>query len=396
MEFTKEMRSTHVLYLPSMLDHHFPLVRHAMRGEGYRVIVLRNKPKEEHIPQGCVCYPMSQMVGQMVTALEDGICENPRRSAFLLPPAGAGCAGENHFRPIENALERAGYGNVPVLALDIHEKQFFSGLSLTPSLARKSISAILIGDLLQLCLMETAPVEEEKGSAEALYKKWVYDLGADIATGKTCSGAHRRKYYEAILESFAALPKVDRPVKKVVIGGEPYLKYCTIGNRDLLRTLWDNNYKVWLSGFVGYGTCVVDALRERFELAGKRTFKNFFVIARDYACKLQKEMFDFMTEHGIDHPSYYDVVKEGAAEALEGIRMDDAWYLGADMIDAMSKGYHQVLIPCADGCLGPKRLERDIVSRVKAVHPEAQVTMLDFTPGQTAHEQALADFLAEE
>ena len=44
-----------------------------------------------------------------------------------------------------------------VLALNVRERQFFSGLSLTPGLVRKALSAILLGDMLQLCLMGCCP-----------------------------------------------------------------------------------------------------------------------------------------------------------------------------------------------------------------------------------------------
>ena len=394
MEFTKEMRGTHTLYLPAMLDHHFPLVRHALRGEGYKVLVLKNEPGEGTCPQNCACYPVSRMVGQMLTALESGVCENPRRSAFLLPPAGAGCAGENHFRPIEMALEDAGFPDVPVLALNVREKQFFPGLSLTPGLARKALSAILLGDMLQLCLLDAAPAEAQPGSAEALHRRWVHDLGPQIAAGKTCSGSHRRACYQEILKSFAVLPRSDRPVVKVAVAGEPYLKYCAIGNRDLLHTLWDHGCKVWLSGFVGYGTCVVDSLREQFERGGNRALKNACGMARDYAGKLQREMLDLAAEAGLDHPSHYDEVKARADRALESTRVDDAWYLGADVLDALAAGYDTVAVPCAAGCLGPARIRRDALEAVGRAHPEAEVTILDFTAPEAERAEALTGFLA--
>lgn len=394
MEFTKEMRGTHTLYLPAMLDQHFPLIRHALRGEGYQVRVLSVEPEEEKCPRNCACYPVSRMVGQMLTALETGVCENPRRSAFLLPPAGAGCAGENHFRPIEMALEDAGFPEVPVLALNLREKQVFPGISLTPGLIRKALSAILLGDMLQLCLMDAAPDEAEPGSAEALHRKWVHDLGPQIASGKTCSGSHRRACYMEILKSFKALPRSGRPAVKVVMTGEPYLKYCAAGNRDLLRTLWAHGCKVWLSGFVGYGTCVVDSLRDQFEHNGNRALKNLCGMARDYAGKLQREMLDLAEKAGLDHPSHYDEVKARADAALGSCRVDDAWYLAADILDAGAAGYRTVVVPCAAGCLGPERIAREVLAKVNEHRPELEVTLLDFTAPPEERAQVLDGLLA--
>ena len=343
MEFTKEMRGTHTLYLPAMLDQHFPLIRHALRGEGSQVRVL--------------------------------------------PPAGAGCAGENHFRPIEMALEDAGYPDIPVLALNVRERQFFPGLTLTPGLARKALSAILLGDMLQLCLMDAAPAEAEPGAAEALHRQWLHDLGPQIAAGKTCSGAHRRACCREIVKSFAALPRQNRPVVKIALAGEPYLKYCATGNRDLLHTLWAHGCKVWLSGFVGYGICVVDALQEQFG-------KNACGMARDYAQKLQRELLELADKAGLDHPSLYPAVKERAAQTLGPRPVDDAWYLGADVLDAWEAGYDLVAIPCAAGCLGPDRIRREVLEPVRQARPEARLFLLDCTAPQVEREAALAELLA--
>ncbi len=394
MEFTKEMRGTHTLYLPAMLDQHFPLIRHALRGEGYQVRVLRNEPQEDKCPKNCACYPVSRMVGQMLSALDGGDCENPRRSAFLLPPAGAGCAGENHFRPIELALEDAGYPDIPVLALNVRERQFFPGLTLTPGLARKALSAILLGDMLQLCLMDAAPAEAEPGAAEALHRQWLHDLGPQIAAGKTCSGAHRRACCREIVKSFAALPRREGPVVKVVMAGEPYLKYCAAGNLDLLHTLWAHGCKVWLSGFVGFGICVVDALQEQFGRHGSRALKNACGMARDYAQKLQRELLELAAGAGLDHPSLYQTVKERAAQVLGPRPVDDAWYLGADVLDALESGYDLAVIPCAAGCLGPERIRREVAEPLGKVRPEARVFLLDYTAPPADREAALAGLLA--
>ena len=105
-------------------------------------------------------------------------------------------------------------------------------------------------------------------------------------------------------------------------------------------------------------------------------------------------MLDLAADAGLDHPSYYDEVKARADRELDNIRVDDAWYLGADVLDALAAGYDTVAVPCAEGCLGPQRIGRDALEAVERIHPNADVTILDFTAPDTEREQALGALFA--
>lgn len=163
----------------------------------------------------------------------------------------------------------------------------------------------------------------------------------------------------------------------------------------MLRTLWAHGCKVWLSGFVGYGACVVDSLQAQFARDGSRALKNACGMALDYAGKLQREMLDMAARAGLDHPSHYDEVKARADREVKNTRVDDAWYLGADVLDAVEAGYEIVAAPCASGCLGPQRIERDALAAVRAARPRADMTLLDFTAPSEEREAALTALLGK-
>lgn len=57
-------------------------------------------------------------------------------------------------------------------------------------------------------------------------------------------------------------------------------------------------------------------------------------------------------------------------------------------------GYDTVAVPCAEGCLGPQRIGRDALEAVERIHPNADVTILDFTAPDTEREQALGALFA--
>lgn len=82
VEFTKAMKKTHTILIPSMLDFHFPLLIHAFLSGGYKAEVLKNNG-EDIISCGWeysnndVCFPANLIIGQFITALKSGIVAVP-------------------------------------------------------------------------------------------------------------------------------------------------------------------------------------------------------------------------------------------------------------------------------------------------------------------------------
>ena len=101
VEFTKAMKKTHTILIPSMLDFHFPLLIHAFLSGGYKAEVLENK--DENIifcgweySNNDVCFPANLIIGQFITALKSGKY-NVKKTALLLPQTGGGCRACNYI-----------------------------------------------------------------------------------------------------------------------------------------------------------------------------------------------------------------------------------------------------------------------------------------------------------
>ena len=65
-----------VLFVPAMLDAHFPLLKYAFYSKDYHPIVMDDEEGITDIGLKFInhdmCYPLSQIVGQMVKALDSG------------------------------------------------------------------------------------------------------------------------------------------------------------------------------------------------------------------------------------------------------------------------------------------------------------------------------------
>ena len=80
VEFTKPMKKTHTILIPSMLDFHFPLLKYAFLSGGYKcdVIGVNEYSRSQMINAGWeysnndVCFPCNLIIGQFICALKSG------------------------------------------------------------------------------------------------------------------------------------------------------------------------------------------------------------------------------------------------------------------------------------------------------------------------------------
>ncbi len=61
------------------------------------------------------CYPAQLVIGQMIDALEH--CELPLdKVALLITQTGGGCRASNYIYLLRKALNKCGYGDIPVIS----------------------------------------------------------------------------------------------------------------------------------------------------------------------------------------------------------------------------------------------------------------------------------------
>ena len=92
VEFTKPMKKTHTILIPSMLDFHFPLLKYAFLSGGYKcdVIGVNEYSRSQMINAGWeysnndVCFPCNLIIGQFICALKSGKYDTAK-TALLLP-----------------------------------------------------------------------------------------------------------------------------------------------------------------------------------------------------------------------------------------------------------------------------------------------------------------------
>ena len=133
--FTKEMKKDYTILAPNMLPMHFKLILQVLKNYGYKIDLLNNQGKEV-IETGLkyvhndTCYPAILVIGQFIHAIKSGKY-NPDKTALIYFQTGGGCRASNYISLLRKALEKAGYGNIPVISFSFSSIEKHPGFKLT-------------------------------------------------------------------------------------------------------------------------------------------------------------------------------------------------------------------------------------------------------------------------
>ena len=244
-----------ILFLPAMLDDHFPLLQYAFHSREFFPVVLDQRRGIEdaglRYAHNDMCYPFILSLGQYLQALGSGTYD-PARVSLLMPSVGDACRGSNFTSLIRKALVQAGYPQVEVLSLNTKGLERDHALPLHPYMVWRALFGLFWGDLLMLLTHQTRPWEAVPGAAEACRAKWTARLAGELKAGRGLTLGHLRKTFAQAAADFARLPLRPGPRRRVALVGELYTKYCALGNWDIVPFLEGEGWEVSVNGFSWY------------------------------------------------------------------------------------------------------------------------------------------------
>lgn len=383
-EFTKEMRKTHTIYMPDMLHYHNELLKAAFRYAGYRLDVVPEYPELTDTVFRCVnsdyCTCAIGIVGNLLTMMEDSRFQG-RPIAFLEPQTGGACRAGNYYNLIINCLQKNGYGDVPVLSLNLHGLEKHSGFQINARMFFASVAAVCFSDLLMTLLLQLKPYEKRPGQTKEVYEKWIRRLGESISHGRCLF--RRKPIYEQIARDFRAIEldgaKLGKK-RKVGIVGEIYVKFSPIGNRHLERLLEEHDCEYRLGGFLNYCIFVVytDMVSAKINGAGPAV-KKAYEAALSHLCRLQEEMNRVLEEHGFSHDGAFRRLQGYAGEIIsDEYVIGDGWLTVGEAIDHIKNGYDRVLAVHPFGCLVSHVGTRGTLQQLRRVYPEAKIHSIEY------------------
>ena len=388
--FTKEMRKTHTILIPNMAPIHFELVKNVFLDSGYHVELLTNTGPNV-VQEGLkyvhndTCYPALLVIGQMIDALNSGRYD-VKRTALIITQTGGGCRASNYIHLLRKALIKAGYGQVPVISLNLSGMEPNAGFRLTIPMLRKALAGFIYGDMLMLLRNQTRPYERQPGASEALVGQWIDTLTLQLRRGTGYTLRQMEENLRKIAASFAQL-QVQRTDKvKVGVVGEIFVKYASLGNNNLEDFLASQDCEVMVPGILGFALFKVDNRLEDIKLYGGSPLKRRVVsVLMNYILKIEAIYLAALQDYPqFVAPTPYYHLKELAGGVIGyGAKMGEGWLLTAEMLELIEQGYENIVCTQPFGCLPNHICGKGMIRKIKSLHENANIVPIDYDPSAT-------------
>ena len=342
-----------ILFVPAMLDMHFPLLKYAFYSKNYYPVIMSNKEDITEIGLRYInhdmCYPITLIAGQMIKELDSGKYDI-NRVKLLMPTAGDACRGANYIGVLRRAVDDAGYENVPILTLNVRGVDPDNMMKFDINMAWRAMFGMYYCDMLMVLLYQTRPYEKEKGLADKCWNKWIDKLSDDIISGKNLSFKNIHNNYQLMCEDFKKIKDEGSQEKKEAIGliGELYVKYCSLGNWDVVEYVEKNGAEIHVSPLSYYALYYMDT--HMFEtinpisVGAGGVMKVLEKIQKDMVETLKK--YDFFTL-----PPFRQFKEEAEGYVNYNVHTGDGWLIGAEAVGYIKNGIEKVYAAQPFGCM---------------------------------------------
>ncbi|MBQ8432164.1 MAG: 2-hydroxyacyl-CoA dehydratase [Clostridia bacterium] len=390
VQFTKEMKKDYTILTPNMLPMHFELILQVMRNYGYKLELLRSEGPQI-VEMGLkyvhndTCYPALLVIGQFLDAIQSGKYD-PHKVALILFQTGGGCRASNYISLLRKALQKAGYGYVPVISFSVAGIEKHPGWELTIPKLHRMLYGVLYGDLLMSLVNQCKPYEVRTGESQRLAEQWTHRLADEMAGSKVLSYKKIKQNYRLILRDFNKIPVCRVPKPKVGIVGEIFVKYSPLGNNNLEDFLVREGAEVVIPGLVDFILYTVYNSMEDARLYGVRRLqaKLYGVAYRFLNQKVRdlidiiKEESDFATPTPFPHTA---TLVEGCIH--HGTKMGEGWLLTAEMLELADSGVNNIVCTQPFGCLPNHICGKGMMKPIKEKIPSVNIVAIDYDPGAT-------------
>lgn len=387
-EFTADMRKQgYTILAPQMSPIHFDILEPVFRKHGYNVVILDNDNRTA-IDTGLkyvnndACYPSITVVGQIMDAILSGKYDT-EHLAVIMSQTGGCCRASNYVSFIRRALDKANLSHIPVISLNANGMEKNSGFKFTPRFLLDAAHALVYGDLFMRCLYRVRPYEAEKGSADALHKKWRDICIASLVDPKT--KYTYKSVCRGIVEAFDELP-IDESIKKprIAIVGEILVKYMPLANNHLVELLEKEGGEAVVPDILDFfNYCAYGAQYKAEYLGAKKSTAAVSRLGIQVIEALRKPATEALKKSKrFDAPmSIYDIAEATKPFLSLGNQYGEGWFLAGEMVELLTHGTPNIVCIQPFACLPNHVVGKGVIKALKNAYPWANIAAVDYDPG---------------
>ncbi|GAA0784632.1 acyl-CoA dehydratase activase-related protein [Hathewaya limosa] len=383
--FTKKMRKNHTILCPQMSPIHFKLVESALNSEGYNIKVLP-KVDEKAVEEGLkyvnndACYPSIITIGQIMKALKSGEYDL-NNTSVILSQTGGGCRATNYISFLRKALKETNMEKIPVISLNPCGIEKNPGFRFNLSMVKKSLMALVYGDLFMRCLYRVRPYESIKGSANNLYNKW----------NKICIEAVKHTNFKQFTDNIFNIVKefdnleinnVEKP--KVGVVGEILVKFHPDANNNVVDIIEKEGAEAVVPDLIDFFLyCAYNSNFKYEYLGGKYINKIGCNIAIKYIERYRKFLKETLNQSKrFSSPKTIQQLANGAKNILSlGNQTGEGWFLTAEMVELLENGVNNIICTQPFACLPNHVTGKGMIKALKKRYPKSNITPIDYDPG---------------
>lgn len=382
--FKKEMKKTHTILIPQMLQPHFTLLCETLKMEGYKTELLTDDSADVaqtglKYVHNDICYPAILVIGQFIKALQSGKYDT-EKTALLITQTGGGCRASNYIFLLRKALKNAGFERVPVISLNFAGLDK-SGFTLSPSTLLKIVYAVLYGDAILALYNQARSYEKVCGAAKKALESSVGYIVNQLRKNREL---FFKKHVKYITKLFAEIELSKEEKPRVGIVGEIYLKYSPLGNNNLEDFLISQGAEPVCGGLCDFLLyCVANGFVTEKLYNMKLKFKWAQKMAIDFLIRKQKAINKITEKYSTFKPMHTFDMLLGCTEGIidKGVKMGEGWLLTAEMIAHIKEGVGNIICAQPFGCLPNHIVAKGVVSSIRAKYPLANIAPIDYDSG---------------
>lgn len=382
-KFTDGRRQTDVILAPQLAPIQFPFIVHTLNKHGYRVEIPPITGKREvniglkYVNQD-ICYPAVIIIGQMIAALQSGKYDLAHTSIMMFQSGGA-CRATNYLQLMNQALCKAGFGQVPVFACWGSDTDSFV---LSKACIMDIVKSMIYGDLLMRLSQSTRPYESNKGETNRLYKLWEERCKEEISQGNYFKFS---RFIQKMVVDFENVP-VDNTLVKPQVGivGEILVKYHPVANNNIVDVLENEGMEVVLPDLLDFIMYMAYDGKIKYNLLDggwkdSAAASLFIKLLEFYRRPMNKAL-----RNSRRYRSVWPIAKIASLASRHvslGNIAGEGWFLTGEMLKYIKEGINNIICLQPFGCLPNHIVGKGMIREILRSYPEANIVAIDCDAG---------------
>ena len=386
--YTKEMQKAgYTILAPQMSPLHFDMFAAAFGACGYNLKILTNDNRHSvdvglKYVNNDACYPSLCVVGQLMEAVLSGEYDTDHL-ALMMTQTGGGCRATNYVGFIRRALEKAGYGHIPVISLNLSGLEANPGFKLSLKLGIRVLYAALFGDIFMRCIYRMRPYEITPGSVEEVHQKWLKRCNDFITSPHPGFSTYKRMCREMIAE-FDNIPIHEERKVRVGIVGEILVKFAPTANNHLVDLLESEGAEAVVPDLIDFMYyCFYNQIYKAEHLGmSRKTARNSRLGIKGMDLVRAVSVDAFKKSRHFDPPvSIFKLVDYAKDIVSIGNQTGEGWFLTGEMLELIHSGTPNIVCTQPFGCLPNHVVGKGVIKALRKHYPESNIVAIDYDPG---------------